>query len=615
MAPNEVDSTRAASGVGARRVAGWVLGGLAAASFLLCFHEYGASILPDRRVVIPAGRIRPAEPAPSFAYVFDFDRSEGDRPFSPRSRAALFESARRLELHTQILDEVRLAGGGRWTHEPGRIVFSSTDNSDPRTNGRTYVLSFPMLYTSAAGGWAAGVFAASVLGLYWLGRRPAPRSVAPPGAGARRWRWHVAGAGVLLVVGLYCNTGTLAPYANTNFGYVDPATGYIYNPDHVHFRVLYEFVDGRGRAVWDKALLLRRILFPVLAWPLMKSAGFEAGGALAALLWNAAGFVVGVHWLRRRVGERGAIFAAWLLALYPGAAYWGGLPYPYALIFPGSLLLMLGLLDLSEARGRRLVGLSLAMGVAYLGYDFAPFFLPASLLLLVWFRRPGAAILSAACQALPLALWLAWLAWGLHQPLKNPNSGVYWVVLSSYFHPPSAAAWWAAASNIAGVGCDVFFGANFIFLPALFLAAVALNPRTSRIRLLPAEAAVLLVALGLFLFNNLAPFYGGTWNMRGTWIARLYQPIFPVLLLFLARWWQELPPLKGVRRAMIAGAVAATVAGNALIVFGPILNNPGRVSEFAFYRFYDHTDNHWVYESTLKGLGRRPLGFPRPQAP
>ncbi|HTT58243.1 MAG TPA: hypothetical protein VMF63_14105, partial [Opitutaceae bacterium] len=62
----------------------------------------------------------------------------------------------------------------------------------------------------------------------------------------------------------------------------------------------------------------------------------------------------------------------------------------------------------------------------------------------------------------------------------------------------------------------------------------------------------------------------------------------------------------------VAGLLAATAAGNALIVFGPILNNPGRLSEYAFYRFYDHTDSHWVYEATLKDLGRRPLGFPRP---
>ncbi len=54
--------------------------------------------------------------------------------------------------------------------------------------------------------------------------------------------------------------------------------------------------------------------------------------------------------------------------------------------------------------------------------------------------------------------------------------------------------------------------------------------------------------------------------------------------------------------------------GNALVVFGPILGNPLHVSQEAFYRFYDHTDAHFLYESNLESLGRRPIGFPRQPA-
>jgi len=611
MEANDADAAIAARGNAGRRVLDWGLGGAATLSFLLLVHVYGASLLPDRHFVIPPDRIQPLSSTPSFAYVYAFDQSEGDRPYSPRSRTKLFEAGRRLDMKTQREDEVRLAGGGRWTHEPGRIVFSATDNSDPRRDGRTYTVVSPVLYRPAIGMWAFAIFAISVIGLWSRGRPSVPQGSAPPLAAGSRWRWHVGGAGLLFVAGLYCNTGTLAPYANTNFGVVDPTTGYIYNTDHVHFRVLFDFVDGKGPAVWDKALFLRRILFPVLAWPLMKLAGFEVGGAFAALLFNTVGFLVAVHLLRRRIGERGAVFAAWILALYPGAAYWGGLPYPYALIVPGSLLLVVALLDLPEARDRRLAAISLAMGVAYLGYDFAVLFLPASVLTLVWCRRPSAALVSAVWQLVPLTFWLAFLVYGLHQPLKNSNSRVYWAVLASYFDAPSLGVWWAQVSNFAEVGFDVFFGANFIFLPALFFAVVALNPSTARIRLQPGEGALLVVALALFLFNNLAPSYHA-WPMRGTWIARLYQPIFPVLVVFVARWWQALAPLDRLHRTIVAGLLAATAAGNALIVFGPILNNPGRLSEYAFYRFYDHTDSHWVYEATLKDLGRRPLGFPRP---
>jgi hypothetical protein len=202
---------------------------------------------------------------------------------------------------------------------------------------------------------------------------------------------------------------------------------------------------------------------------------------------------------------------------------------------------------------------------------------------------------------------------GLKQALENSNSGVYSIVLFSFKQLKDVGLWWSQVSTFGDIGLDVFFGSNFIFLPLLFLAALLLNPLTSRIRFTAVEISLLAAALALFLFNNLAPFYGGTWNMRGTWISRIYQPVFPALIVFLARWWQELPPLKNWRGVWVWSATAVALAGNALIVFGPITLNPLRVSEYAFYKFYNHTDVHWVYEKNLRDLGRRPLGFPRPQ--
>jgi hypothetical protein len=304
------------------------------------------------------------------------------------------------------------------------------------------------------------------------------------------------------------------------------------------------------------------------------------------------------------------VLAAWLLALYPGAAYWGGLPYPYALIVPGSLLLTAGLARLAAAdRWPTTVAWSIGMGLGYLGYDFLPFFLPASLLVLAGRQRWGAAVVSAGLQVAPLALWLLWLDRGLHVPVHNANSHVYGSILSAYASFPGWPALWAEVREAVPVGLEVLFGANFLFLPGLFVAVVALNPLTSRVSLRRPETALLLATLALFLFNNFAPPYGGTWEMRGSWIARLYQPVFPVLVLFVARWWQHLPGLPERAVLPIRLGLALGLGGNALITFGPILNNPLRLSESAFYRFYDHTDVHWVYAETLKNAGRRPLGF------
>jgi hypothetical protein len=583
-----------------------------AVSFLLVFHNFGIDILPDRRVEIPAGSIRPYSPDKTFGYVFDFSQSEPDRWPSPRSRVSFFEDGVRYKLRLTHVDEVLLVGGDRFAHEPGRIVFSTVENTDPRTNGHHYWLTTPILYRAGIGDAAMAALLCCTLA--WLlicaGQRPVPGLPGCPG-----WRWHLAGAAALFAFGLYCNTGSLSPYAITCATmYVPQDTGYAYNNDHPHFRVLFDFVDGRDRSVWEHAVFLRRILFPVLGWPLMRLLGFEEGGTLTSLILNVAGFIAAVALLRRWIGERGAVFAAWILALYPGAAYWAGMPYPNALIVPGSLLLMLGLWRIVDTPvGWRLAAISLAMGAVYLGYDLAAFYLPATLLALCWRRRFGAAAASASIQALPLACWLFALRHAFGLSLEDANSAVYANVLQGYLHAADFARSWQEMLRAPGTGFDIFFGANFIFLPALFLFVVAVNPATSRIRFGTAELSVLLSALALFLFLNLAPRDVGGWEMGGTWIARIYQPVMPALVLFMARWWQGLPPLSRPLRNLVLCALALASLGDALIVFGPILDNPGGISETALYRFYDHTDAHFVYESTLRTLGRRPLGFPRAQ--
>ena len=45
--------------------------------------------------------------------------------------------------------------------------------------------------------------------------------------------------------------------------------------------------------------------------------------------------------------------------------------------------------------------------------------------------------------------------------------------------------------------------------------------------------------------------------MRGTWIARIYQPVFPALVVFCARWFAALPPLAFRAKLSLATAAAA----------------------------------------------------------
>jgi hypothetical protein len=55
------------------------------------------------------------------------------------SRVRLYEDGTPLPRAHTNLDEIRSVGGGRYLHWQGSIYFATSDNSDPRSNGRHYV--------------------------------------------------------------------------------------------------------------------------------------------------------------------------------------------------------------------------------------------------------------------------------------------------------------------------------------------------------------------------------------------------------------------------------------------------------------------------------------------
>jgi hypothetical protein len=55
------------------------------------------------------------------------------------SRVRLYEEGTPLPRAHSNLDEIRSVGGGRYLHWQGSIYFATSDNSDPRCNGRRYV--------------------------------------------------------------------------------------------------------------------------------------------------------------------------------------------------------------------------------------------------------------------------------------------------------------------------------------------------------------------------------------------------------------------------------------------------------------------------------------------
>lgn len=72
------------------------------------------------------------------------DRSPDTNENPQRSGAVLREQGVSLDFPHSSHSEISGTGLGRYSHWSGAIYFSTSDNSDPRTNGRTYTIGYPV---------------------------------------------------------------------------------------------------------------------------------------------------------------------------------------------------------------------------------------------------------------------------------------------------------------------------------------------------------------------------------------------------------------------------------------------------------------------------------------
>ncbi|HET7707780.1 MAG TPA: hypothetical protein VFM36_16965 [Thermoanaerobaculia bacterium] len=420
----------------------------------------------------------------------------------------------------------------------------------------------------------------------------------------RRYRMHAVGATAVLAAAIYLSSGTMAPYGATDsHPFVLEPCHYLVNVDHHHFEAVYLMIRGVESAQWAGSVVLRRLLFPVISYPLVMAAGFLAGGLIASILLNVAALLVFASFVRRRVGEGGATATLWLLATYPGITYWAGLPYSYVAIVPGSLFGLMLLYRMQERVALKdVVRAAFLLGLIFTAYDLFPFFGPAAVIVLSVARRWLAAVVATITMAIPgLLVALMFMMMGI--PLSNTNTANYRSVVVSYLSFDRYSSEWLA--YLAELPFVLFSNAiygNLVFLPILAIAgAVLLRGRRGIIVALP-EKALLMTALAVFLFTNAAPPYDG-WQMRGHWLARLYQPLVVVLLMIAARATQS---LEGTLRARWRVALGLTVALNASVAFGPILMNP--LAGFVYHKFYVHSPPDSLLLN-MQRYGRRPLGF------
>jgi hypothetical protein len=418
---------------------------------------------------------------------------------------------------------------------------------------------------------------------------------------------------LLLSLGVWVNTGTLAPYGATlEKPFVWEPCKYLLNIDHFHFKATFLMLDGAPRDQWEFSVVLRRILYPLLAYPFMRKLGFGAGGLVANVLLAAGSLTLFWRALRRRLGAEPPPALLALLATYPGWLYWAGTPYSYAIIVPASLLCMAILWRveaLTTWREALLAGLGL--GVLFTGYDLLPFFGAAAVLLLLWRRLWAPCAVLAAAMLLPTVATAA-LLWKIFRvPFRNSNTEAYFAVLKSYAPPIDLHAWWGLLQQFPRAVTSNYLYSNFLFLPLLFLLVLIASrwlpqPSAEARTLRPAEVSLLIAVVLLFLFNNLAPPYPG-WPLRGAWVARLYQPAVAAMIPVLAYFFARAALLPRPLRLGAWAALSLAVALQAWVVFAPVLG-AARISGYLYWRFYQHAPRPF-YAENLERYGARPVGF------
>ena len=76
-----------------------------------------------------------------------YGAASDSRFFPQQSTLQLYEDGKELGPAHSLHDDIRNTGGGRFSHwgnglGDGYIIFSTSDNTDPRINGRTYSVQF-----------------------------------------------------------------------------------------------------------------------------------------------------------------------------------------------------------------------------------------------------------------------------------------------------------------------------------------------------------------------------------------------------------------------------------------------------------------------------------------
>ncbi len=565
----------------------------------------------------------------------------------------------------QLLANSKVAAGLSYDELPeaGKFVFKSryllldpTPGYVPDKDGRKYELYFPPACPPALSLAAALAFVTAAVSALFLGiqslrprnkrknlepipeptndqndsseeiDRPANRNSTSSGTKTQSKQKAIFLSGItiaalLLFANIYFSTGSLTPYNLFGNAIVLENVPFFTNSDHPLHQSIFAFIDCQEPA---SKMLLRRILFTGASYPLMKAWGYELGGVISSFILNVSALVLFSVYYRKKYGYKAGLLAAFLLAVFPGFAYYASLPYVYSFVLPGALAMIVLLNELGTAKkSKEVILLCLGLGCLNLGYDLLVFFAPAACLLLLSQKRLKHCILAAIGCLLPTIAWCFVLSMiAGKDAVINENTSAYANAIAAYALLKEPAVLQATLNTLPQVFSSVmrvFFTSAFYILPltfaVVFAAGLIINKR--RILLSRAELFILLSALAIFLFSNCAPDFHSSgfvssksadWQLKGEAMARLYLPVFVVYISYLTRLASGLSSISVSFKAFFVVAVFFCILANSLICFGPILNNPFGIASRVYHDFYEHAPEPAMQRS-LEIFGRKPLGF------
>ena len=411
---------------------------------------------------------------------------------------------------------------------------------------------------------------------------------------------------LFLLLQMYFNTGTLSGYAVT-LQNPHVTEGYIVNYDYTHYQCNYNFVMDQPAETWYGGWVLRRQLFYVLAFPLLKLFGLYNGGTIAAFILTLIGFYTFIKFVYKTIGIKQAYVAMALLASYSGIMYWIGSPFAQVMIVPCCCWLYMLMWKMNDTNklSHHVLYLSV-ISILFTAYDLFIFFYPAILLIYLSKREWIKMILSLPIMLIPQTVIVFLLKHGGAGEIKNENSGLYLTIIKSYLNPGDVQSWINMLIEVPKTLLSNFLDANFWFLPILFLIIVTWGI-FKKVRFNNIEASILITALVVFLFNNMAPEYTAGFLMRGEWIARIYQPIFIVLIMYIIRFSTHIFNATKIQKSVFILLIISCFIGSVILNFGVCLKS--NLTQWAWYRFYQHAPPNTM-QTNLKKFGARPIGFP-----